>query len=171
LVRRWQEFGPAIRGGAPGESGNRGSLGLKAYCQAEYRILTVLSTAPGAGVYVRDLLYEEELFVMDLAFSRTLERGFALATRTIPLGEYWMTSGAPLPITSADDIEPVFRQMKKLPALAPGEGPAVFPTLVVRACLAAGAAEHIRYEGAGDMRRERPRMPAWPGSKRHRRPR
>ena len=56
-----------------------------------------LSAVPGAGFHCQDVLNGGELFLMDLAMSQNVPKGnAALATRTIPLGEYWMTGGAGL---------------------------------------------------------------------------
>jgi hypothetical protein len=67
---------------------------MGACIQAKYRILIVESAASDAGIYCRDIVNREELFVMDVALSRSLSGGnVVLATRTIPLGEYSMTSG------------------------------------------------------------------------------
>ena len=85
---------------------------------------------------------------MDLAFSRSLRSGdAALATRTIPLGEYWMTGGAALPINSTNAIQHALSRIEsgKHKSL---EGPGSFALLMVRACLAAGAADYVTYEGA-----------------------
>jgi hypothetical protein len=163
LIQRYAEAHPA-------NPGTDEAYLLNACRQAKYRILTVQSVAPEAGLYCYDALNEEALFLMDLALSRSLTKGgVGLATRTVPLGEYWMTSGAALPIASADAIEPAFRRLDKV-TLDRREGPGGLPILIVRACLKAGAAEHVRYEGAEAEIKERPRMPRWPGSKRHRRP-
>jgi hypothetical protein len=155
----------------PARPGTDEAYLLNAYCHATYRILTIHSAVPDAGLYVYDTLNEEELFLMDLGFSRSLKQGgVALATRTIPLGDYCMTGGAPLPITSADAVESTLLEMDEGPMLAPRDGPAGFSLSIVRACLGAGAAEHVKYVGAEDKPKERPRMPGWQGSKRRHRP-
>ena len=118
---------------------------LNAYLEAKYRIIAVKSAVPGAGVYCRDVLNGEDLFVMDLAFSQSVKSGdhdSVIATRTIPLGEYAMTSGTGLPITSkkslADAMSVGGKQKTRGGSVALG---------IVRTCLAAGAAQNIRYEG------------------------
>ena len=56
-----------------------------------------LSAVPGAGFHCQDVLNGGELFLMDLAMSQNVPKGnAALATGTMPLGEYWMTGGAGL---------------------------------------------------------------------------
>ena len=131
---------------------------LDAYLRAKYRILVVRSTVSGAGLYCEDVLNSEELFLMDLAFSRTAEKaGAALATRTIPVGEYSMTTGAALPIISKKAA------LDALGRIASGqrqslEGSGSVTLTIVRACLAAGAAGHIVYQNIASKPRE-PRHP------------
>jgi hypothetical protein len=85
---------------------------------------------------------------MDLALSQSAKHAnAAFATRTIPLGEYWMTSGAGLPINSKKAaLDALNRIASGKPKLLEGPGSVVL--WIVRACLAAGAADHVSYEGA-----------------------
>src|SRR5580658_9918271 len=103
LVQRYAEAHPA-------RPGTDESYLLSAYSQAKYRVVVTQSSVPDAGVHCRDVLNNEDLFLMDLAMSRSLgsgdaARGAMLATRTISLGEYSMTTGAFLPITSKDAFQ------------------------------------------------------------------
>lgn len=125
---------------------------LQAYCKARFRILHPTATLPGAGVYCVDALSGMTLFLMDVAFSQSLEIGqLLLATRTILLGGYWMTSGAALPIdrTTAEVVIRRLRQGKLLEDGGPG-GEHELALEVLRACLDCGAAEQIRYEGPNE---------------------
>ena len=157
LVQRYAETHLA-------EPGTDGGYLLTAWSQAKYRVLAVQSAVPDAGIHCRDVLNGEELFVMDLALSRSFQHhGAALATRTIPLGEFWMTGGAGLPI-NADTIERMkFSEHESV------EGLGGVALMIVRSCLAAGAAEYIRYEGPGENPKKLRREPRWPGFKRRRR--
>lgn len=123
------------------------------------------SVVPDAGFECCDVMNGAELFIMDRALSRSLTSGFALATRTIPLGEYWMTGGAGLPVQSADGLEEALRRItaEEHPLL---DGPGGVALPIVRACLEVGAADHVAYEGAPKRLRHGPR---WLGSKRRRR--
>ena len=146
LVQRYSETHPA-------RPGTDESYLLNAYLQAKYRVLVVQSTVPDAGLHCHDVLHNEEVFLMDVAFSRSVRSGgIALATRTIPLGEYWMTSGAALPINSGSAVKSALSRIEsgKHKAL---EGPGSVALSIVRACLAAGAADHIAYEAAEPRRR------------------
>jgi len=90
----------------------------------------------------------------------------ALATRTIPLGGYWMTTGAGLPVSSKKSILDALRRIDSQ-QYQPLDGPGGVAPAIARACLTAGAADYITYESteASKPRRE----PRWPGFKRRRR--
>ena len=151
LVQRYAETHPA----AP-ETDE--SYLLSAYTQAKYRVILTLSSVPDAGVHCRDVLNNEDLFLMDLAMSRSLgsgeaRRGTALATRTITLGGYWMTTGAFLPIPSKEVfLEAISRIGNGKHKLL--EGPGGVALSIVRACLASGAADHVAYEPVNTQSRK-----------------
>lgn len=142
---------------------------LQACLQAKYRILVAQSAVPGAGLHCQDVLNGGELFLMDLAMSQNVPNGnAALATRTIPLGEYWMTGGAGLPISSKQSILDVLSR-KAREYEKPPQGPDGVALPIARACLAAGAANYITYESAETSPRKTRSQRRWPGSKRRRR--
>jgi hypothetical protein len=162
LVQQYAETHPA----KPGTDEN--DL-LNGYIQAKYRVLLMQSAAPDAGVHCHDVLSGEELFLMDLGLSRSLgSREAAIATRTIPLGEYWMTAGAGLPITSREAIQHAFSRTDsgKHKLL---EGPGGLALLIVRALLADGVADHVAYETVETQSRKSRIEPRFPGFKRRRR--
>jgi hypothetical protein len=141
LVQRYAETHPA-------KPGTDESYLLKACLQAKYRILVAQSAVPGAGLHCQDVLNGGELFLMDLAMSQNVPNdNAALATRTIHLGEYWMTGGAGLPISSKQSILDVLRRKAREYDKQP-QGPDGVALPIARACLAAGAANYITYESA-----------------------
>jgi len=162
LVERYVEMHPA-------EPGTDESYLLQAYLQAKYRIVVAQSRVPEAGLYCQDVLNGEELFLMDLGLSQSITGGnAAIATRTIPLGEYSMTGGAGLPISSKkavlDGLLRIESEHDK-----PLQGPGGVSLTIARACLAAGAADYIAYRSTqADSRKLRPE-PRWPRHKPHRR--
>jgi hypothetical protein len=118
---------------------------LDAYQRAEFRVLVAQSVVRGAGLHFLDILANEELFVMDTAMSQfDAVKDAMLATRTIPLGEYWMTGGAGLPVQPSESFSAA---MKRIEEEAPELFEYGFGLLVVRAALDCGAAENIRYAG------------------------
>jgi len=147
----------------PSEPGSDEEFMLSAMRQERYRILQPLSRVAGAGLQCQDMLTGEKLFLMDVGFSST-SGSMSLATRTFPLGDYWISGGAALPISSKETIESleqVFRQ--------PPDDFAQFELAVVRACLQGGAAERIRYAGPGSsLGVSRPREPRWIPKRRRR---
>jgi hypothetical protein len=162
LVQRYAETHPA-------SPGTDESYLLQACLQAKYRILVGQSAVPGAGIHCQDVLNGGELFLMDLALSQSVPNvNAALATRTIPLGEYWMTSGAGLPVSSKKSILDALRRIDT-EHYQPLEGPGGVALSIARACLAAGAADHITYESTEASSRKPRRQPRWPGFKRRRR--
>lgn len=162
LVQRYAETHPA-------SPATDESYLLQACLQAKYRILVVQSAVPGAGIHCQDVLNGGELFLMDLALSQSVPNvNAALATRTIPLGEYWMTSGAGLPVSSKKSILDALRRIDT-EHYQPLEGPGGVALSIARACLAAGAADHITYESTEASSRKPRRQPRWPGFKRRRR--
>jgi hypothetical protein len=129
-------------GSHPASQGTDQRCLFDAYLQAKYRILVSQSVAPGAGLYcldILDILNKEELFIMDVGLSRSVPgANHVFASRTIPLGEYWMTTGAGLPIHSKKTVQAAISR--------PGEKQLPLPLAIVRACLAAGAADYVAYE-------------------------
>src|ERR1039458_2819822 len=162
LVQRYAETHPA-------KPGTDESYLLQACLQAKYRILVAHSAVPGAGFHCQDVLNGGELFLMDLALSQSVPSvDVALATRTIPLGEYWMTGGAGLPVSSKKSILDALRRVDSEHD-QPLEGPGGVALSIARACLAAGAADYVTYESPEANSRKPRRQPRWPGFKRRRR--
>jgi hypothetical protein len=91
----------------------------------------------------------------------------ALATRTIPLGEYWMTGDAGLPISS-NSKKSILDALLRIEGEydKPPEGPDGVALPIARASLAARAANYITYESAEASLRKPRREPPWPGFKR-----
>jgi hypothetical protein len=157
LVQRYAETHPSI---AEADE----SYLLQACLQAQYRILVAQSIVPGAGLKCQDLLNGGELFLMDVAMSQGAPNGdAALATRTIPLGEYWMTGGAGLPMSSEESVLDAVRQIRAYSK--PAQGAGGIALTVAAACLAAGAAKHVAYESAAASPGKPRRRSRWPVSK------
>jgi hypothetical protein len=139
VVQRYSESLPA-------NPGTDERLLLDAYLQAKYRVVVSQSVAPDAGIHCQDVLNNEELFLMDLGMSQTVTgANVVFATRTIPLGGYWMTSGAGLPIHSKQVVLDALSRIKD-GKREPPAGPGRMALLIVRACLAAGSAGYIYYQ-------------------------
>ncbi len=66
--------------------------------KSRYTMLLLEDCVAEVGVWARDILTGDSLFVTDLNFSRTAVAGLTLASRITPIGDFYMTNGAPLPI-------------------------------------------------------------------------
>jgi hypothetical protein len=129
---------------------------LEAMLQARYCLLEVESAEPGVGVHVRDLLRDEPLFVMDVSFGSTAQRGVVLASRIFAPDGIVRTTGAALPVALLPDRERA-AFLQALTALFQGEAfrhlpperMSEFVASLIRTCLQKGAAEHIQYAEPG----------------------
>jgi len=151
LVERYVEAHPPT----PGTDEH---LLLQAYCRAKYRLLMPRATSPGAATYWLDALSGESIALMDINLSQSMSRGLggSLATRTVPLGGYWMTTGAALPVGDRETGEMVIEAIRRenLFEDTTSAGEHKLATAITRACLDAGAAEYIRYVGGDDEEEE-----------------
>jgi hypothetical protein len=132
---------------------------LQAYCRAKYRLLMPRAISPGAVTYWFDLLWGELIALMDISLSRTMASGAGglLATRTAPLGGCWITTGAPLPVGDRKTGEMLLKTIRggNLLEDRTSAGEHRLAMTLIRACLDAGAAEHVRYEdGDEDQAKE-----------------
>jgi hypothetical protein len=121
---------------------------LQAYLRATFRILLPKSFLPGAGAQCRDALLKEDIFLMDLGLSQGTSTGAdsLLAARTIPLGDYWMTSGAALPTSSvAIAAAKLILEHEELQSSDIPDSSTI-ALAMVRTSLEFGAAQRIRYQ-------------------------
>jgi len=139
LVRRYATAHPA----RPGTDEERL---LSAYLQAKYRILVTGTPVAGCGIHCRDILNEEDLFLMDIGLSGAVDDGVAaIATRTIQLGEFHITTGAGLPISSRDSMLEALDGIET-EQLSASDGPGGVSFLIARSCIRAGGAKRLRYQ-------------------------
>ena len=134
--------------------GTDGHVLLQAYLRAKYQLLVPKAVLRGAGVSVADAFTGEQFFLMDISLSQsTLSREVLLATRTIPLGEYWITGGAPLPM-DAKAKNAAFREFSERGLVVDGTitDPHKMALITIRACLESDAARQVKYEDPGSQR-------------------
>lgn len=119
---------------------------LQAFLRAKYRIVVPQERVPGAGVHVVDLFSAEQLFIMDFGLSQT-PFDVAYATRTIPLGPFWMTGGAGLP-TGSDGMKEILASLREEGLLQDGKftDRQRAALTIIRVLLAEGAAQHVEYQ-------------------------
>jgi hypothetical protein len=121
---------------------------LQAYLRAKFCVLIPKDLVPGAGVQCWDSLSKQDLFIMDRGFSHSSSTDELppLATRTIPLGDYWMTGGAALPTgSSAIAVAMKMRDNQELLSASVLES-SLIPLAIIRASLECGMAQRIRYQ-------------------------
>jgi hypothetical protein len=124
---------------------------LDAMTRARYSILELYEAVPGKGIRAKDLRTGEDRFVIDVNLSLSDRwSGWCLATRLLPVGRFWMTSGAAMPM--APGLSEALAPGGVLDALAEDEEEArgllddhgVILSLV-RCALATGSEERIGY--------------------------
>lgn len=121
---------------------------LQTYLKSEYRVLIPKDLVPNMGIQCWDSLAQEDIFIMDLGLSqsRSTNELPALATRTISLGDYWMTGGAALPTDSSVIAAALkMHNHKELMSASVLES-SKMPLAIIRASLKCGMAERVRYE-------------------------
>ncbi len=138
--------------GRPGVGGAERKL-LESMRRAWFSLFRICRAVPGVGVETTDLLQEQDVFIVDLNFSRTAIPGLVLATRIVPVGDDYMTTGAALPVEPdllADILDELGawggqRALMHAASLSPRERTEL-TAIVLRTCLARGASHQIRYE-------------------------
>jgi SEC-C motif len=120
---------------------------LQAYGRAQYRILRPEAVHRGAGLDCYDLLSRERLFLMDVGLSLSAQPGAPmLASRTVPVDSYWMTTGAALPITDRETGKAIIRKLEEFDRDGISLQAREVSLAITRTCLDCGAAEHVGYE-------------------------
>ena len=140
---------------------------LEAISQVRYRILQVEKVYPGFGLQVCDIFGDETNLLVDVGFSRTVVRHIVLAGHVCPFGDYWMTTGAALPVTAdvlkrlGSEFERRFGLQVENYRMRSKERETEMATLAIRTCLAAGMSQQVSYgETPGAPHFHRPIAPA-----------
>jgi hypothetical protein len=71
---------------------------LESMAMAYYSVFFVKQVFEGKGILVVDLLYQDELFVIDVGMAQTGMENFIFSGHLVPFKDFYITSGAPLPI-------------------------------------------------------------------------
>jgi hypothetical protein len=124
---------------------------LEAMLQARYRLLRVDEAFSGFGLTVHDVLRDENGLLLDVAMSRSAQKGDVFAGHVLSFPDFWMTTGAGLPLTPL-----VFGGLTRRLHRSFGKSPRAYQRLsaeqaaqlarwVIRAALEAGMAQKIAY--------------------------
>jgi hypothetical protein len=82
----------------PRPKGQRAAM-LKAMAAARFSVFEVIDLHPAAGVRLRDLVDDGEVWLMDQGLELSVPKGIALAMRVIRSAEYSMTTGVSVRMT------------------------------------------------------------------------
>lgn len=134
---------------------------LRAMQRARYSLFLVESVERGFGVAVRDLFYDDSLFIVDIGFGDTAKPGLLLASRVLFHEEFAITGGAGLPlgVLPEEKRQTVVQMLSR--GLTPDEGGQFDPAPLIRECLSHDCSSHIQYqEPSGKLMAGHRRAPA-----------
>lgn len=122
---------------------------LKTMQKAYYSLLIVKKVIANKGVLVFDYVNEKDIFLIDLGLSISADTGLMFASHIVPIGQFYRTSGAMLPIPASlfeDEIVPITEKFfTKNDYLSPAQE-ALFAAQVIRVALKADVMENVRYQ-------------------------
>jgi hypothetical protein len=138
---------------SPPPAGSEDMVLLQAMREARYSLFVIESKESGVSIHVRDLIRDEQLFLMDVNFSQSAPVGLVLAGRIYSPEGIMQSTGATLPVGV---LPPAQREMilHGLTTHPQGEtyrnpSPAQASELaasLIKTCLKLGAGENVRYE-------------------------
>lgn len=117
---------------------------LDAMCDARFAFLVVTERHPAAGLIARDIVLDEDLWLMDESLEKTAGEGSAFAARLFKPGEFHMTTGVLVPLDAhlLLEVERIFPLRKRHPSLAAGRNPRLIEC-VYKAAIASGNMERV----------------------------
>lgn len=132
---------------------------LRAMLHSHYSIFQVRAIERGKGLTLFDLLCGEDILLFDVGLSNTATQGMMFAGRILPLGAYYMTSGAFIPLnrvlverTVVPSAERLLSKVnRRTESVITPDDEDRFSTEIIRAALRDGMMERIAYtEIAGE---------------------
>jgi len=119
--------------------------------QSRHTLVLIAEAIPGLGMTAHDVFWDEQLLIVDLNFSRSKVVGLTLATRLIPVDDYYITSGAALPIVShyafleiGEYLRRTRLDLNKIKDLAPDRA-TLLEAFIIRTLLDEQSSERVRY--------------------------
>ena len=145
IQRYVEEFAP------PEASDDR--ILLKAMLLSHYSIFQVRDFERGRGITLFDLLRSENLLLLDVGLSSSVIRGMMFAGRVLPLGDYYITSGAFIPLDREFVEKTVIPTVERFLSKINQESESVlshahesqFSAEIIRRALRAGMLERMTY--------------------------
>jgi hypothetical protein len=119
--------------------------------RARYRLLQADEVFSGFGLTVCDVLPGENGLLLDVAMSRSARKGAVFAGHVLCFPEFWMTTGACLPLTPAvfgglsRRLQRCFGRSSRAYQQLSAERAAQLASGVIRGALDAGMAERVAY--------------------------
>jgi len=128
---------------------------LKAMLESYHSLIQAESIVEKVGIWAYDLLNNRRFLLIDIGFSKTIEKDYVFAARMIPFEDFVMTSGAALPV----DAESLIQITDLLTEQFDG-GPDKFRDFtleqranltasIINICLDANASSQITYKDIG----------------------
>jgi hypothetical protein len=127
---------------------------LKAMLESFHTVVQVTEVLPGVGIRAADLLAEGcEYLIVDIGFGSSARKGWMLAARILPYGDFVTTSGAGLPVDDGTleeirrSILPQHRTDKDgfCPLHGGRQKAGDLTAAIIRLCLQRGASRRVRY--------------------------
>jgi len=120
---------------------------LQAMSQSYYSMFTIEEVYPEQGATIRDQIRKKKLFLMDIGIGKGGVLGMLFAGRILPFADYYMTSGAIIPLHDKGLIDEIMLIVKKFMTHKKQEGnllfssahEAAFSAQIIRAVLRAWA--------------------------------
>jgi hypothetical protein len=120
---------------------------LDAMCGPRFCILSIENRHPVAGFLVKDLLTNQDLWLMDESMERTVTDRPGFAARLIDAGEFHMTTGSVVPLETALIAQVLLKYPNLLDGLHPEwSDNARFILNFYRSAIDSGAMQDVRYE-------------------------
>jgi hypothetical protein len=115
-----------------------------------YTVYQVRVASRGFGVECLDLVYNENISVIDIGFSETAGPGVTFAGSIFPMGEFWTATGASLPLSHGilRKLKPHIQRLRSAirgGSPAAQEAEAEFAARAIRWALDDGAALRVQY--------------------------
>jgi hypothetical protein len=127
--------------------GSDEALVLDAMCHARFAVVTIERRHEAAGLIVKDLFRQRELWLVDIGLESSVPDGSVLATRLYQLEAFSMTAGVNVPL----DLERITDALDEVPQLLRKSHVAAvddrrFAEAIYRVALADGVMQEIKYQ-------------------------
>jgi hypothetical protein len=117
---------------------------LQTMLKSYYTIYTVTGVVEGKGIAVLDLLYQRDMFIIDISMSNTAMVGLVFAGNIVPFDQFYITTGANLIVPHELLNDKIFSIIEKnimdhdMSVMLPKSKEASLAAQVIRAILKCG---------------------------------